>query len=122
MEKKYYTAVEFPELEEPEEESPAIEENDTLHGDLDRAFTEVRRMFASIRTGQSDLRSGSLDLKGTDPSMLAFSVLEKAPSKQNLVSFILLSKQDMGRRAAKEILRVFLDVDKSLEERLNVRL
>jgi hypothetical protein len=122
MSNKYFTPIEFPELDKPVEVTPVIEKDDELHGDLKRAFVEVRRIFAAIRTGQSNLRRGALDLKDSNPCMLAFSTLEKLPTKQNLIKFLLMSKQDIGLLATKELLKVFLVIDKSLEEKLNVKL
>lgn len=121
MENKYFKSVEFPELEEKEEKERQPDPDNDLKGDIPRAFTTVRGIFAAIRTGQSDLRPGALRLVANDPCMIAFSRLEKDPTRPILVKFLILANQDLGRRAAGELLKVFTEIDPSLKEGLNVQ-
>jgi hypothetical protein len=121
MSNNYFTPVEFSELKEETKEIRQPDLDNDLKGDLPNAFTNVRRIFAAIRTGESDLRRGALQLLGNDPCMRAFSRLEEVPTKTNLVRFLELATQDLGRKAARELLKVFTETDPSLKEDINVR-
>lgn len=118
--KNYFEPVEFPELEEPKNELAVIPEDVDLNGDIPRALSESRRLFNALRSGTSNLRRGALQLRAGEPSMVAFQELEKAPTRQRLNRFLLLAKQDMGRVAAVELRKIFVDVDSSLEGKTTI--
>jgi len=116
MESRFFTPVEFPELEEPEEEKP--KEDPLKDVDITPIMTEIRRMIKAVETGASTITKGALILKD-QPIWKSIEGLEDTPSVETLRHFLNIAEQDINTRFRREAILIFKRDDvlkKAIEE------
>lgn len=117
MTKEYYTPVQFPELE-PETSPLEIPEADpeAFRVAVTGVLLEVNREIVRIKSGTSKLLKYVPQDKGGDgPVYNALRLLTENPTKESLEQFIVISNQDFGRGVAKHFIKLFSEVDSTLE-------
>ena len=108
---KYFSGIDFPELEQPIPVITAPIENDLEGIDWTTLLGDIGQMISAVGTGESEITPHPLDLKNA-PIWKALKSLKDAPSKKTLANFLDIARQDVNNRFRSECIRVFHQVEK----------
>lgn len=111
---KYFTPVEFPELEKEVLITPVLE--DKFPVDVTPFIVVFQRLLKAIESGESGI-CGSISLNKS-PVHLALTRFSYFPCKITLINFLNILQQEVNMRAKQEAINTLKNGNKILEEYL----
>lgn len=111
---KYFTPVDFPELEKEILITPVVE--DKFPVEVTPFIVVFQRLLKAIESGESGI-CGSISLDKS-PIHLALAKFNYFPCKLTLINFLNILQQEVNTRARQEAINTLKNGDKVLEKYL----